>query len=88
VGAGLQDGWTPLHWAGKNGHIVIVDKLLAAGAALNIQNEVCATSPLPSLSANGAIDYRADKGNLMYQSELISFLSHRVGWHAAHPAPH
>jgi hypothetical protein len=68
---------------------VIVDKLLAAGAALNIQNEVCATSSsLRSLSANGAIDDRADKGNLMYQSELISFLSHRVGWHAAHPAPH
>jgi hypothetical protein len=24
--------------------------------------------------ANGAIDDRADKGNLMYQSELISFI--------------
>jgi hypothetical protein len=45
VGAGLQDGWTPLICAAEKGHIVIVDKLLAASADLNIQNEVCATSP-------------------------------------------
>jgi hypothetical protein len=29
--------------------------------------------------ANGAIDDRADKGNLMYQSELISFRWHGRG---------
>jgi ankyrin repeat protein len=43
----MQDGSTPLHMATKNGHTAIVEALLAAGADLNIQGEVC-TSPHPA----------------------------------------
>jgi ankyrin repeat protein len=60
---GLQDGWTPLHWAAKNGHIVIVDKLLAAGASVNMQDEVC-TSTLPALrSLSHRVGRRTARGS-------------------------
>ena len=48
----LQKGNTPLHLAAWEGHLEVVGALLAAGAALDIQNEVgqrCSTSlPVPS----------------------------------------
>jgi ankyrin repeat protein len=36
--------------AAENGHTAIVDALLAAGADVNVQNEVC-TSPHPALTS-------------------------------------
>ena len=32
------DGWTPLHWAAKAGHVMNINKLLDAGAGCNYQN--------------------------------------------------
>ena len=40
VACGAQGGSTPLHLAAGGGHILIVEKLLAAGAGANIPNEV------------------------------------------------
>ena len=33
------DGWTPLHWAAKAGHVMNINKLLAAGAGCDYQND-------------------------------------------------
>jgi ankyrin repeat protein len=41
----MQDGMTPLHMAAEKGHTAIVDALLAAGAEVNIQSEVCTSLP-------------------------------------------
>ena len=36
-----QGGWFPLHFAASNGYPAVIKKLLAAGAAKNVKNEVC-----------------------------------------------
>ena len=36
----LQDGWTATIWAALNGHVEVVDRLLAAGADKDAQNKV------------------------------------------------
>jgi hypothetical protein len=46
----LQNGVTALLLAAAFGHTAIVDALLAAGADVNVQNEVC-TSPHPALTS-------------------------------------
>jgi ankyrin repeat protein len=41
----VQDGWYALYWAARQGHTEIVEALLAAGAAVNVQ----ANARLPTL---------------------------------------
>ena len=36
----LQYGWTAMIYAAMNGHVEVVDRLLAAGADKDAQNEV------------------------------------------------
>jgi ankyrin repeat protein len=36
----LQDGWTPLYRAAKNGFDKVVDVLVAAGADVNVADKV------------------------------------------------
>ena len=36
----LQDGWTPLYRAAKNGYDKVVDVLMAAGADVNVADKV------------------------------------------------
>jgi ankyrin repeat protein len=33
--------WTAMHWAAANGHMVVVEVLLEAGADLLAKNNVC-----------------------------------------------
>jgi hypothetical protein len=47
---GLQHGWTPLHWAARNGHLEVVEQLLAAGAVADATNEV-----RPAASVQGVV---------------------------------
>ena len=35
-----QNGWTPLHFAAQNGHILVVEALITAGADFNAVSEV------------------------------------------------
>ena len=35
-----QNGFTPLHGAAQNGHVDVVDKLLAAGAVMDVPSKV------------------------------------------------
>jgi ankyrin repeat protein len=37
----LQDGWTPLFFAVKQGHVETLQLLLEHGAAVNIESNVC-----------------------------------------------
>ena len=46
--ATLQDGWTPLMAAAYHGHTATVQSLVAAGAGMNIQDEV-STAPQPEV---------------------------------------
>ena len=46
--ATLQDGWTPLMVAAYCGHTATVQSLVAAGADMNIQDEV-STAPQPDV---------------------------------------
>ena len=36
----LQEGWTAMMLAAENGHVEVVDRLLAAGADKDAQNKV------------------------------------------------
>ena len=36
----LQDGWTAMMFAAQNGHVEVVDRLLAAGADKDAQEQV------------------------------------------------
>jgi ankyrin repeat protein len=36
----VQDGWTPLHLACARGAVGLVSELLAAGAQVNVQDQV------------------------------------------------
>jgi len=40
VSCGLQDGWSALIYASYNGHSAVADKLISAGAKLDLQNKV------------------------------------------------
>ena len=35
-----QNGWTPLHFAAQNGHILVVEALITAGADVRVISEV------------------------------------------------
>ena len=42
-----QNGWTPLHFAAQNGHVLVVEALIAAGADVSAISEVnCSFSKL------------------------------------------
>ncbi|MDO5567232.1 MAG: ankyrin repeat domain-containing protein [Planctomycetia bacterium] len=43
VDAKQDDGWTPLHWAAKNGHVDAIKTLTAAGADVNAKDNNGAT---------------------------------------------
>ena len=36
----MQDGWTALHWASRNGHGEVVKALVEAKANVDVQTEV------------------------------------------------
>jgi len=36
----LQDGWTPLHHAALNDHVVVIEYLLNKGAKINYKDDV------------------------------------------------
>eukprot|EP00522_Entomoneis_paludosa_P001502 CAMPEP_0172469562 /NCGR_PEP_ID=MMETSP1065-20121228/64066_1 /TAXON_ID=265537 /ORGANISM="Amphiprora paludosa, Strain CCMP125" /LENGTH=66 /DNA_ID=CAMNT_0013227273 /DNA_START=48 /DNA_END=244 /DNA_ORIENTATION=+ len=43
--AKTNDGWTPLHWASKRGHLEVVRRLFDLGANVNKQ-DICGLTPL------------------------------------------
>jgi len=36
----LQDGHTPIHFASRDGHVEVVEKLISSGANVNVVDEV------------------------------------------------
>ena len=40
VSCGLQNGWSALIYASNEGHSAVADKLISAGAKLDLQNKV------------------------------------------------
>ena len=41
-----DNGWTPLHWAGQNGHAAVIEALLASGADVNAAEDPPGDAPL------------------------------------------
>jgi hypothetical protein len=79
----VQNGWTPLYMAAMEGHTATAEALLAAGADVNVQGEVCTFLP-PSahpltVSATG-VWMSVAIGRGMVAEEVVR-------WYAAHPAP-
>jgi len=40
----LQDGYTPIHLASRDGHVEVIDKLICSGADVNVVNKVSVTA--------------------------------------------
>jgi len=60
-----KDGWTPLHWAGQEGHERLAGKLLALQVSINAADH-CGASPLMIASYNGhagVVDTLLQKGS-------------------------
>ena len=81
VNAPAADGATALHWAAYEDDEEIVDLLIAAGARVNVANDLAIT-PLYLASANGSaaiVTRLLDKGAAANAASYLSGLGYRAG---------